>query len=164
MRRLLTRAALAGVPFGIFMGVFFSFIFEDWILMGLAVGIFFGIGMAATIPAIRGRYEKNPPVVDGEDVLFQSPANHIRGSEGVGGWLMLTDHRLIFKPHRLNIQKTEWSVPLSDLLRLEPKRTLGFLPNGLRAITTMGEERFVVESRGPWLREFELAKSSGSME
>ena len=44
---------------------------------------------------------------------------------------------------------------------MEPRRTLGFLPNGMRAVTATGEERFVVENRMPWFREVELAKSGG---
>ena len=162
MRKFLIRAVLAGLPFGIVMGVFVSVIFGDGFLLGLATaafsGAFFGISMAS----FQRRGERNPPAFDGENVLFQSLANHFRGVEGVGGWLVLTDQRLLFQPHRLNIQKEEWSVPLPDLIRMEPRRTLGFLPNGLRVVTTTGEERFVVEKRMPWLREVEAAKSAGS--
>jgi hypothetical protein len=143
------------------MGVFFSLTSGDGILLGLGTGAFFGIGMAAATAAFQKRLERDPPVFDREEVLLQSPANHFRGVEGVGGWLMLTDQRLVFQPHSLNVQKAEWSVPLSELIRVEPRRTLGILPNGLRAVTTAGEERFVVEDRTPWLREVELAKGEG---
>jgi len=158
VKRFLIRAFLAGLPFGIVMGLFFSLIFGEGILPGLAVGVFFGVGMAA----FQGRGKGNPPAFDGEKVLFQSLANHFRGVESVGGWLVLTDQRLLFQPHRLNIQKEEWSVHLSDLIRLEPRRTLGFLPNGLGAVTATGEERFVVEERMLWLREVGFAKSAGT--
>jgi hypothetical protein len=118
--------------------------------------------MAGTASGLQRHFERDPPVVDGEDVLLQGPANHFRGVEGVGGWLVLTDQRLLFQPHGMNIQKEEWSVPLSDLIRMEPRRTLWVIPNGLKAVTAAGEERFVVEKRTPWLREVELAKSAGS--
>ena len=162
MRRFLTRAFLAGAPFGVVMGLFFSFTLGGGIIPGLASGVIFGVGMAGATSALQRHYQRNPPVINGEDVLIQSPANHIRGIEGVGGWLMLTNQRLLFRPHSVNIQKAEWSVPLPDLIRMEPRRTLGILPNGLRAVTALGEERFVVEDRMPWLREVELAKSGGS--
>lgn len=143
------------------MGVFFSLTFGEGALLGLATGAFFGIGIAASTFAFQKRLERDPPVVDGEEMLFQAPANHIRGIEAVGGWLIITDQRLLFRPHRINIQKTEWSVPLQELIRVEPRRTLGIFPNGLRAVTASGEERFVVEDRMPWSREVELAKSGG---
>lgn len=161
MKRFLARAVLAGVPFGVVMGVFFALTLGNGITLGFGVGAFYGIGMAAAMWAFQKRLEKDPPVVDGEEMLFQAPANHIRGIEGVGGWLMLTDQRLVFQPHKLNIQKAEWSVPLSDLIGMEPKRTFGLVANGLRAVTTKGEEHFVVDQRKPWLQEFELAKGGG---
>ena len=158
MKRFLILALLAGLPFGIVMGVFFSLIFGEGILLGLTTGTFFGIWTAAS----QRRNERNPPAFEGENVLFQSPANHFRGIESVGGWLVLTDQRLLFQPHRFNIQKEEWSLPLSDLIRMEPRRSFGILPTGMGAVTTAGEERFMVEKRMPWLREVELARSSGS--
>lgn len=38
---------------------------------------------------------------------------------------------------------------------------MGIVPNGMRAVTASGEERFVVEDRRSWFREVELAKSGG---
>ena len=161
VRRFLIRAFLAGVPFGIAIGVFTSLIFGEGILLGLASGAFFGVWMAAATAFSHKRGQRHPPELDGEEVFFRSQANHIRGIEAVGGWLLLTDQRLVFRPHRWNIQKAEWSVPLPELIRMEPRRTMGIVPNGMRAVTASGEERFVVEDRMSWLREVELAKSGG---
>lgn len=162
MRKFLIRVVLAGVPFGIVTGVFSSLASGEGALLGLVAGAFFGIGMATIMSGLQRRIEGTRPEVDGEEVLFHSPGNHIRGVESVGGWLMLTDQRLLFRPHGLNIQKAEWSAPLSDLVRMEPKRTFGILSNGLRAQTTTGEEHFVVENRESWLREVGLAMNGDS--
>jgi hypothetical protein len=149
---------VAAVPFGLAWG---------W-MTGLGVvassvtGALFGIGMASFMVAARRRLVQNPPTVPGEHVIFHSPANHFRGGEGVGGWLVLTDNRLLFRPHKFNVQTGDWSVSLDEVQRLEPRPTAWVIPNGLLAVTDHGEERFVVEERARWVDEFRsIQKASG---
>lgn len=156
MKRFVLWSLAAGVPFGLVMGLFFFLVTETAgaaLLAGALAGTLFGAGLGGAVVILRkGLAHGLPSFSDAdEEVLFQTHANHFRGMEAVGGWLVLTDRRLLFRPHRMNIQKREWSLPRADLIRLEPYRVLGVLPTGLRALTASGEERFVVEERRRWI-------------
>jgi len=96
----------------------------------------------------------------GDVVIFQTPANHFKGVEGVGGILCLTDKRLIFKSHNINVQKHELSIPFSDIKAVDRYKTLGFMNNGL--IVQLGNdvtEKFVVNKAKQWIEHIESTKN-----
>ncbi len=91
----------------------------------------------------------DPRLEDGETVRWRGRANRFQGKVwAVGGWLFLTDRRLIFVPNKLEsrvfLAKT-WSAGLGDLDRA----VVGGGP--LRTIAVVGRDggsmRFVVGSR-----------------
>lgn len=88
-----------------------------------------------------------------ENILFETPANHFKGIEGVGGKLYLTNKRLVFKSHKLNIQNHELSIQLTDVKNVDRHKTLGLVNNGL-TITTIDDktEKFVVEQVENWIK------------
>jgi hypothetical protein len=87
-----------------------------------------------------------------EIILFETGANHFKGAEGVGGRLYLTNKRLFFKSHKFNIQRHEYSLPLSAIEKVERYQPLPLTNNGLKLHTTTGSiEKFVVEQTGEWL-------------
>ena len=161
MLRFLKLAVLTGVPFGLFMGLFFALHSgnSSEFILGLPAGLFFGPTMAAFAAWQASRFTQDPPELQDEQLLKQGPANHFVGMEGVGGWLYLTDKRLLFRSHRFNIQNHELSMPLADIMEVQTCLTGRIVPNGLRVLTTSGEERFVVGGRRRWLVEIRLAKT-----
>jgi hypothetical protein len=89
----------------------------------------------------------------GETILFEGGANHFKGIEGVGGMMYLTNQRLVFKSHKLNIQKHQLSIDLPSITEVARKKTLGILNNGLIVTTTDGrKEKFVVEQPEEWIK------------
>ncbi len=91
------------------------------------------------------------PVKDGA-------ANLQRGIETVGGWLYLTDLRLIFEPHTQNVQKHIEVINLRDIVFAQTAWTL-FLslipvfPNSILLSTKQGSGyRFVVSNRTSWIK------------
>lgn len=80
-------------------------------------------------------------------------ASHRRGWETVGGCLYLTDRRLLFHPHSLNVQIEGWSVGLVEIEDVRECLTLGIIPNGLSVVTLEGDERFLVWDRRGWEKE-----------
>lgn len=89
-----------------------------------------------------------------EIVLFETPANHFKGIEAVGGKLYLTNKRVIFKSHKLNIQNHELSIKLGDISCVERYKTLGVVNNGLSIMTSQNSiEKFVVEQVEEWVRQ-----------
>ncbi len=83
-------------------------------------------------------------------MLHQGPANHLVGKEAVGGWLYLTDQRLVFVSHGVNAFAHAWEAPLHAVLAAARCVTRGLLPNGIRVEATEGARRFVVSRRSVW--------------
>jgi hypothetical protein len=159
----------AGLAFGILMTIFFilqnlltsdnpsSIQIIKYIVAGLVggavSGFLFGwlIGLFANSKFVdrTTKIETDP----GENILLQTPANHFKRIEGVGGKLYLTNRRLIFKSHKLNIQNHLLSINLADIKGFDRYRTLGLINNGL-SITTINNtrERFVVEQIDDWIK------------
>jgi len=104
MLRFLKTTALTGMPFGMGMGVFYAFLMGPLLgaALGLASGVLFGILLAAFVEWQRTRLTGQSPCREGERLLRQGLANHYRGWEGAGGWLYLTDQRLVFRSHGFN--------------------------------------------------------------
>jgi len=101
-----------------------------------------------------------------EEVAVKSGgANYMRGAEAVGGKLHLTNQRLVFESHALNIQTGVTIVPLSEIADIVPCWTkfLGLIPlvpNSLAVTTADGaEHRFVLYGRGKWKRAIESQQS-----
>lgn len=153
-----------GVPFGAVMALFFGLQHGPAVglVAGLATGALFGALLAAFVVAQARRMKIAGDALDGEPILLQGPANHWRGAEARGGWLVLTTRRLVFRSHGKNIQNQGLDLQLTDVTAVEPSRSLGLIPNGLR-VRLAGEvvERFVVSERDAWLAAVADARARG---
>lgn len=159
----------AGLNFGIGMTVFFilqNLLTENnqttnqiiksvvaGVIAGALSGVLFGwlTGLLANSKFITRttKIETEPD----ENILFETRANHFKGIEAVGGKLYLTDKRLIFKSHKLNIQSHQLSIKLMDIEKVSRYKTAGILNNGLSITTIKGTtEKFIVEQAGDWLK------------
>jgi len=160
----------AGLSFGIGMTVFFilrNLLTNDnqtsneiiksvvsGIIAGFISGLLFGwlTGLFS-----KSKFAKESTKIDldlDEEIVFQTPANHFKGVEGVGGKLYLTSKRLIFKSHSLNIQNHQLSISLTDINNADRYKTLGVVNNGLAIITIQNKtEKFVVEQVDEWLKQ-----------
>jgi|SRR5579859_7621541 len=108
--------------------------------------------MAATQEFFQRLGGRAPVLEAGEGLVHHGPANLFRGIEGVGGWLWMTDRRLAFTPHKMNVQAQpeEWRFP--EITRVEAVRTLWVIPNGLKVTLRDGRtRRFVVSGRRTWV-------------
>ncbi|SHM95728.1 GRAM domain-containing protein [Polaribacter sp. KT 15] len=75
-------------------------------------------------------------------------ANLFRGFEGVGGKIFLTNQRLIFKSHSLNIQKGQTNIDYNDIVSVTKRKTFKLRDNGIKITTKKGDEYcFVVNNR-----------------
>src|SRR5262249_29335551 len=131
--------------------------------------ILFGVGLVVFVTALllpgRTKDASPPPLAvshgllsEGERLLKHGLANHYRGMVNVGGWLYLTDRRLLFQPAPGNFHKQDLSIPLTEVTDVEACMTLGIIPNGLRVKTTATTERFVLWGRRAWQEEILRAR------
>lgn len=124
------------------------------VLFGLMAGGAFGLIMASFKAMQMRRFTQARSEFTSEELLHDGPANHLLNRESVGGWLFLTKKRLLFRSHPINVQRHELSVPLAEIAEVQPVRTAGVIPNGLRVLTRSGtDDRFVVEARRKWCDE-----------
>lgn len=123
------------------------------IFAGTLSGVLFGWLMGKFL---NSKYINQACAVEmeaGESILFETPANHFKGIEGVGGKLYLTSRRLIFKSHKLNFQNHQLDILLPDIQAFDRYRTLGIINNGLRVKNDQGVvEKFVVHQPEKWVQ------------
>lgn len=146
---------VAGVPFGIVMGLFFSVIvgIQAAFLLGLVSAVCFGGAMATFLETQRDRMESKDGLFEGETVIYQGPANHFLNKESRGGWLTLTESRLCFRSHGSNMQNQPVNIEIKTISGVQPKLTLGIIPNGLRVNLKTGQsEYFIVFNRSNWIK------------
>lgn len=101
------------------------------------------------------------PLRPGEQIVKEGAANLQKNMEAVGGKLCLTNQRLVFEAHMLNVQGGTAEVDLSIVQSSRPCWTkfMGFLPlfpNSLAVFTKQGKEyRFVLFGRHAWAAAIE---------
>ena len=146
----------AGLLFGLAMGIFGS-ASEGWksgVYSGLISGIFFGLIMALFIQYQSKKFTQNRPLLSGERLVKEGPANHFLNGEAVGGWIYLTDSRLFYVSHKVNFQKHELALPFEEIVIAANSRTFGIIPNKLSLTLKSGRvENFVVNNAKSWVKE-----------
>jgi hypothetical protein len=155
------RSLKAGIVFGTFMSAWFIFSsvvidkqdIVPGILTGLVLGLLSAVFFGATMHWFTKKTDKVVQInlLPGERLLFQTRANHFKGMEAVGGKLTLTDQRLVFKSHYLNIQAHLFSIPLQNIENAQRYKSIGIINNGLKLIVNGEEERFVVDKADEWV-------------
>jgi hypothetical protein len=141
--------------FGIWMTVCFSvFLRGGWragLLGGVLAGVLFGLFTALFQNSPRVQRSAQPQLRVDERILRAEPANHGAGLGAMGGWLVLTTQRLVFKTHSFNLRKYELSLPLSSITSVEPTITVGLIANSIQVRLHDGRvERFSVDERTAW--------------
>jgi hypothetical protein len=132
----------------------------NYVLQGVFFGIFMGIGFPYLMEKFGGRFAsklgKNikPELTEDELVEIEGPANLFRGMEGVGGKLFLTNKKVIFKSHKINIQKGQTNIDYNDITEIRKRTTAKLIDNGISIKTNTGKEfDFVVNDRDRWIEE-----------
>jgi hypothetical protein len=159
----------AGVVFGVAMGLFLYWTtgsayygfhggFWSGVAFGWGIAKFLKVSVSTTRLELGAREAGFDP---DERVLHWGPANHFKGIEAVGGKLFLTNKRLRFRSHKLNVQRHDESYPVDAIDSVLPARTLGIVPNGVLVRLRDGrQERFVVGGRAEWVSRLQHALSA----
>ena len=96
-----------------------------------------------------------------ETIVREGVANLQIGIEAVGGRLFLTDQRLIFESHALNVQAGSTEITLGNIKTVRPCWTkflnlIPLMPNSLAIETADGQEhRLVLFGRMKWKNAIE---------
>ena len=96
---------------------------------------------------------------DNEEIIKKGSANLQRGIETVGGKLYLTNERLNFESHKLNIQTGNLEISLKEINSLKKSWTKLFgviplFPNAIKVLTKSNNEYiFTLLGRDAWISE-----------
>ena len=160
----------AGLSFGIGMTIYFI-IQNLWtsdiitsktiiksvvvaIISGAAAGFTFGLLIGLFKSSKYGGGEIKIETQPDEEIIFETAANHFKGAEGFGGKLYLTNKRVIFKSHKINIQNHELSIYLTDIDNVERYKNVGIFNTGLSIKSKDSKvDKFVVEQAGEWIKK-----------
>lgn len=120
---------------------------------GAVAGVLFGVSLAIFRNSKWFANATRISTLPGERVLFETGANHTKGSVAAGGKLYFTDKRIVFKSHKWNIQNHELSIDLENIRAVERFKNAWFINNGLYIITAENvKEKFVVEQVEEWVK------------
>lgn len=88
------------------------------------------------------------PLNRDESIISKKSANLFRGFFAVGGFLYVTNQRLVFEPHALNFRGHPFELEISGVTQVKTRNTLGVIPNGVSITQKNGTEyKFVVWGR-----------------
>ena len=88
-----------------------------------------------------------------ETIIHQGPCNLFRDIEVSGGMLYLTNERLIFIPHSLNLNRKNQELEIENIINLKKVKTL-WADNGLIVeLTNLKKYRLVLDNREKWESE-----------
>jgi hypothetical protein len=153
-------AVMFGLPWTIFMIVYNSIIMSGpttriivtTIIGGLVAGLLFALIMQYAAKMLFKKIIVE--TADNENIIKEGGANHFKGKEGVGGKLVLTDKRLIFKSHKFNIQNHQENFDLGQITKLQTTKTFGILENGLTLeLNTNDRHKFIVDEPTDWIEK-----------
>lgn len=139
-----------GLFFGFWMGLVFAFQYgwKEGIFAGSFGGFFYGLLMAVFVYLQTRKFMKNRPLSRDERLIHEGPASN----RGKGGWIYLTDSRLIFASHKITLINDEISIPLAEIILAERNRSYGVIPNKLILNLRNGEtEEFVAQNVKDWI-------------
>ncbi len=86
--------------------------------------------------------------------------------EAVGGRLILTADALLFQPHAFNVQRQTLSLPLRQIVAIQPcwTRLFGLLPIAPTSLAVRLEDgkryRFVIGKRTQWMADIASARDA----
>ena len=93
-----------------------------------------------------------PELTENELIEVEGPAGLFHGIENVGGKLFLTNHRIIWTSHKMNIQKGHTEIEYQNIKEIIKRRSAWIIDNGIRIITNDGKKfDFVVNERDLWV-------------
>jgi hypothetical protein len=127
-------------------------------------GIFFGIFMGIGLPYVSEKFGNkltsklgkkiNPKLTQFENIELEASANLFNGIEAVSGKLFLTNKKLIFNSHKINIQKGQTNIEYDNMSEISKRKTANLIDNGLRIKDLNGKQYdFVINSREEWIKK-----------
>jgi len=158
------------ILFALFSGILYTLIFcifswdfnevytKKFLSLVLVFTIFFGFGFPFLMEKLSLRLLskiKTPDLNENETIIKEDGANLFQNFfNAIGGKLFLTEKRLIFNSHKLNLPNSYITIQLENISDILERKTIGIINNGLRIKTKNGlTYDFVVNDRKSWIEK-----------
>jgi hypothetical protein len=151
--RYLKTFIYSSLAFGVVMGAVFSL--RGGLRYGMSIGLGCGVLFGALITAFAmyqaKKFTTNRPLDADETLVHEGGANHFVTGEAVGGWMYMTNRRLLFVSHAINVQSHTLSIPADEIASAVKGNAMGVIPNQLLLTRIDGStEKFVVFGAAEW--------------
>lgn len=130
------------------------------IFKGVLFGLLMGIGIPFFFGKLTGKFSNKtgmsitPELELDEKIEIEGFANLFRGFEAVGGKLFLTDKKMIFKSHKINIQNGQTDIQYQNVNQIIKRKTSRLINNGIRIVTNDNRKfDFVINDRDWWFEK-----------
>ncbi|PIE50610.1 MAG: hypothetical protein CSA38_02255 [Flavobacteriales bacterium] len=102
-----------------------------------------------------------PKLEENEQVKFKGKANFYGGLKSTAGALFLTDKKVIFRSHSLNIQKGQTNINYEDINGIIKRKTSYLIPNKIRVTIKNGQKfDFIVNNQKEWFEKLNMVMTS----
>ena len=124
----------------------------EGLIFSLVYGLLFYLLTEKLVPALARSVK--PKLLEEEKIEIESPASRSKGFEKVGGKLFLTNKRLVFKSHKLNIHREQINIEYDQIAEVVKQKISKVSDNGMRISIIKGKNYdFVVQDRDRWLEK-----------
>lgn len=157
------NALWAGIFFGIIFGTLQGLMhgINAAIIGGPVSGLLFGAIMHWFMHSKVFERHTQIETANGESIIQEGGANHLRNGKAVGGKLYLLTNQLLFKSHDFNLQNHELVMDIDQINNITFYNSFGLVPNGLAVwLKDGGKEKFVVSGRQQWKMEIEKRRAA----
>ena len=161
MKSFIRIFILAGVPYGVGMGIVFTAMngLRPGIFGGAVAGLLFGLAMAIITHIKANQARSSPPVLIDEVLIREGRAQYHAKPEGgsefitnvhrVMGYLYLTEQRLIFQ-YLSKGRGNEISIPIHEISGVSGKKTFGIFSSKLTVERGETSEVFLMTDAVEW--------------
>ena len=151
MKDHVKAGVVSGIVFGIFMAIFSVFTagFASALLTGIIAGTLFGLIIGVFGGVMSRKMAGKLPLRPGEEIVREGSANHILRGESVGGWLTVTNQRLHFTSHKINIQTHNLSLSCMRSRARKPSRRRASFPTACSSKPRRDKTSVLLSTVGP---------------
>lgn len=131
--------------------------YKGIIFQGVVMGVFYVFLFPYIMKRAADKLSKKVDVIakdiiiSPEEIIYDGGANHIKGKEGVGGKLFITNKRILFVSHKFNIQNGTTSINPVDVNSVDKTKLAKIFNSGI--VLTLKDNttyKFSVNNQEEW--------------
>ncbi len=131
--------------------------YKSIIIQGVVMGVFYVFFFPYIMRRTARKLSKKVDlaveniIVSPEEILYDGGANQVKGKEGVGGKLFITNKRILFVSHKFNIQSGTTSIDPADVTSVDKTKLAKIFNSGI--LLTLKDNttyKFSVNNQEEW--------------